>query len=464
MFRRFSVNFILFAITLDSFLICVSLFLATLIRPHLSILPFAREYPELILTPWIIYPVFVIIWIAINLVFSVYDSHKNFRLVDEITSLVLSTLLATVALAGTLYLSFREISRLLFILFILLGFFMMISWRIGLRIIRGSATQSKRNILIIGAGRNGQQFLSEVQKNPQFGLQVIGFIDEDKNANPNILGIFDETPSIIQKYNIDDVIIALPHLEQARISKLIENLKALPVKVWVIPDYFQFALHRPEIEQFGSIPMLDLRAPALSENQRLVKRAFDLLITIILLPLTLPIMGIISLAIRLESSGSVLFRQQRIGENGVIFEVLKFRSMISGAEDYRHLVEQYDDQGHLIHKPAIDPRITHVGKFLRRFSLDELPQLYNVLKGEMSLVGPRPELPFLVDMYEPWQRKRFAVPPGMTGWWQITGRSNKPMHLNTEDDLYYIQAYSLRLDIYILIMTVGKVLSGEGAF
>jgi len=341
---------------------------------------------------------------------------------------------------------------------------MMISWRIGLRIIRGSATQSKRNILIIGAGRNGQQFLSEVQKNPQFGLQVIGFIDEDKNANPNILGIFDETPSIIQKYNIDDVIIALPHLEQARISKLIENLKALPVKVWVIPDYFQFALHRPEIEQFGSIPMLDLRAPALSENQRLVKRAFDLLITIILLPLTLPIMGIISLAIRLESSGSVLFRQQRIGENGVIFEVLKFRSMISGAEDYRHLVEQYDDQGHLIHKPAIDPRITHVGKFLRRFSLDELPQLYNVLKGEMSLVGPRPELPFLVDMYEPWQRKRFAVPPGMTGWWQITGRSNKPMHLNTEDDLYYIQAYSLRLDIYILIMTVGKVLSGEGAF
>jgi len=464
MFRRFSVNFILFAIALDSILICISLFLATLIRPQLSLLPFAREYPELIPTPWMIYPIFAIIWIAINLIFSVYDSHKNFRLVDEITGLLLSTLLASVALAGTLYLSFREISRLLFISFILFAFLMMITWRMGIRIIQGSTTQTKRKILIIGAGKNGQQFLSEVQKNPQFGLQVIGFIDEDKNTYPNILGVFDETPSIIEELNIDDVIIALPHLEQVQISELIENLKAFPVKVWVIPDYFQLALHRPEIEQFGGIPMLDLRAPALSENQRLIKRAFDLLITIILLPLALPIMGLISLAIRLESSGSVLFRQQRIGENGVIFEVLKFRSMISGAETYRHSVEKYDDQGHLIHKPALDPRITHVGKFLRRFSLDELPQLFNVLKGEMSLVGPRPELPFLVDMYEPWQRKRFSVPPGMTGWWQITGRSNKPMHLNTEDDLYYIQSYSLRLDIYILIMTIGKVLSGEGAF
>jgi lipopolysaccharide/colanic/teichoic acid biosynthesis glycosyltransferase len=128
------------------------------------------------------------------------------------------------------------------------------------------------------------------------------------------------------------------------------------------------------------------------------------------------------------------------------------------------LVERIDEEGHLIHKSDQDPRVTHIGGFLRRTSLDELPQLFNVIKGDMSLVGPRPELPYLVEEYQLWQRKRFAMPPGMTGWWQISGRSDKPMHLNTEDDLYYVQHYSLLLDIYILIRTIPIVLSGSGAF
>jgi lipopolysaccharide/colanic/teichoic acid biosynthesis glycosyltransferase len=138
--------------------------------------------------------------------------------------------------------------------------------------------------------------------------------------------------------------------------------------------------------------------------------------------------------------------------------------MLPDAENLRHLVERVDEQGHLIHKSADDPRVTRVGHLLRRTSMDELPQFFNVLKGEMSLVGPRPELPYLVDRYEDWQRQRFAVPQGLTGWWQVSGRSDKPMHLNTEDDLYYVQHYSLLLDIYILIKTVPILLSGKGAF
>jgi len=142
----------------------------------------------------------------------------------------------------------------------------------------------------------------------------------------------------------------------------------------------------------------------------------------------------------------------------------KFRSMVPDAEKRQHEVLRYTEDGKVIHKVPDDPRVTRVGRFIRRTSLDELPQLINVLKGEMSLVGPRPELPWLVEQYEAWQRKRFAVPPGITGWWQISGRSERLMHLHTEDDLYYIQHYSPLLDLQILWKTIGVVLKRSGAY
>jgi len=172
----------------------------------------------------------------------------------------------------------------------------------------------------------------------------------------------------------------------------------------------------------------------------------------------------IALVIWLDDRGPILFRQQRAGENGRLFEIYKFRTMVRDAEKIRSLVETTDEQGNLIHKTKYDARVTRVGVFLRRFSLDELPQLFNILRGQMSLVGPRPELPYLVDQYQSWQRKRFAIPQGLTGWWQIHGRSDKPMHLHTEDDLYYVQNYSIWLDIQILTKTVWIVLRGKGAY
>jgi len=142
----------------------------------------------------------------------------------------------------------------------------------------------------------------------------------------------------------------------------------------------------------------------------------------------------------------------------------KFRSMVDGADRRQHEVLTTTKDGKIIHKQPDDPRVTKVGRWLRRTSLDELPQLFNVLKGDMSLVGPRPEMPWLVEKYEPWQWQRFAVPQGITGWWQINGRSDRPMHLHTEDDLYYIQNYSLLLDVKILLKTIGVVLRGKGAY
>ena len=236
------------------------------------------------------------------------------------------------------------------------------------------------------------------------------------------------------------------------------------MRIWVIPDTFEPALFKTRIDEFAGIPMLDLRAPGLTESQRLVKRSFDLIVTLLLSPLYLPLMGVIALLIQRDSPGPVLFRQRRAGENGRIFTLYKFRSMVENAEGLRHLVEQADAQGRRIHKSQHDPRVTRIGKTLRRTSLDELPQFFNVLRGEMSLVGPRPELPEVVAQYQPWQHKRFSVPPGMTGWWQIHGRSDRPLHLNTQDDLYYIDNYSIFLDISILLRTIAAVWRRKGAY
>jgi exopolysaccharide biosynthesis polyprenyl glycosylphosphotransferase len=470
MFRRFSVNFALFSIGLDALVICLALALSARLRPLLYFLPFAADYPLFIPLPALIYPIFAIEWVGILVLFSVYDPRRNLRGINEFASLTLGTILATVALAGTLYLSFREVSRLLFLSFIVMGYILMLGWRAAFRLtqhLRSDQSRARRRVLIIGAGNVGRELQKQIQANPQLGLTVAGFLDdspEKRAANPDILGTLSSAQSVVLERQIHDVVIALPQSAYKRINQLVVELHRLPVKVWVIPDYFRLALHKAAVEEFAGLPMLDLRAPALSEQQRLIKRAFDLLFTLLTLPVLLPLMGLIAIAIYLESPGPMIFRQPRVGENGRLFEMLKFRTMLPQAEALRHVVERVDEQGHLIHKTADDPRVTRVGRILRRTSLDELPQLFNVLKGEMSLVGPRPELPYLVERYELWQRQRFAVPQGITGWWQVNGRSNKPMHLNTEDDLYYVQNYSILLDIYILIKTIGVVAAGRGAF
>lgn len=194
------------------------------------------------------------------------------------------------------------------------------------------------------------------------------------------------------------------------------------------------------------------------------KRAFDLFVGGLALIPALPLMALAALMVYLEDGAPVIFRQKRVGKDGRLFEMFKIRTMVKNAEQLQIEVEKRDPDGNPIHKMKDDPRVTRVGRVLRRFSLDELPQLFNVLAGSMSLVGPRPEMPYLADKYEPWQRKRLDVLPGMTGWWQVRGRSDRPMHLHTEDDLYYIQNYSVWLDLQILLRTVWVVLSGRGSY
>lgn len=196
----------------------------------------------------------------------------------------------------------------------------------------------------------------------------------------------------------------------------------------------------------------------------MLKRTFDFAFGLAALVFTLPVIMLSALIVYLEDGFPVIFRQKRVGKDGQLFEMFKIRTMVKNAEQLREQVEKRDADGYLIHKVKDDPRVTRAGRLLRRFSLDELPQLFNVLNGTMSLVGPRPEIPYLVEMYEPWQHKRFEVLPGITGWWQVNNRSDKPMHLHIEDDLYYIQNYSIWLDIKIIFRTIWVVLSGKGAY
>jgi len=444
----------------------LSLSAATWIRPSLNQFEFAQVVPAAAeLIPWPVYPLFSLIWVGVLMIFSVYDGRKNIRAVDEFSSLMLGTILAGIASAGFLYLSFRDVSRMLFLVFGAVAFICLTVWRVIYRAalnIRGFEPD-RRRVVIVGAGTVGLQASKEFKAHEPFGLKMVGFVDDEVDR-PDVIGYIADVREVVRRENINDVVVALPRQAYQRVNQLVADLHDLPIRVWVIPDYFSMVTHKAVIQEVAGIPMLDIRAPALNEYQRMVKRVFDICITLLGLAPGIGLMALVAAAVKLEDGGPVLFRQERVGENGKIFKMLKFRSMVPGAERMQpdNIGEKHIQE--VDHKSPDDPRVTRVGRFIRRTSLDELPQLFNVLKGEMSLVGPRPELPALVEKYESWQRKRFSMPPGITGWWQVSGRSEKPMHLNTEDDLYYIQNYSVWMDLVILVKTVSVVLKGKGAY
>lgn len=456
---------------LDGLVAAGGLYLAVSVRPQLDdILRFTREVPGPVEINLALYPVFAVMWVLVLNLFSVYDGRKNFRLASELTNLTMGSLLAAVSMAGLLYFSFREISRALFGTYIVIAFCGMLLVRVVYRFVFSMNRQKGvqvRRVLIIGAGLVGQRIAEHIQQYTDLGLELAGFLDDDteKRKNPLVVGRLDDMRKIISNRNVKDVVLALPTWAFHRVNQLTTELHDLPVQVWVVPDYFALALNQARVEELAGIPMIDLRAPALNDYQRMVKRVFDILITLAVMPVAVPLMGLIALLIRLDTRGPIIFSQKRVGENGRLFNMLKFRSMVEGADQLHHLVEEVGPDGKILQdKTKTDPRVTRVGNFLRKTSLDELPQVFNVLRGEMSWVGPRPELPYLVEQYQPWQRRRFAVPQGITGWWQVNGRSDKPMHQNTEDDLYYVQNYSIWLDIVILLRTIWVVVRRKGAY
>ena len=470
MLRRFSVNFALFSMALDGLAVLASLWVAALFRPALNTLNWIAPIPIQVVIPAPLYALFPLIWVMIYSALSIYDGRKYLRAMDEFAALSLAMLIASVSAAGILYFSYRDTSRALFLVFILLVYLTCLVWRILARLYfrtQKLSSNNTRHVLVVGAGALGQKVKSQLIESELPDLSFAGFIDDHSEVLMNeslILGNASEIRDVLKKHAITDVVIALPHSAYHQMSDIVQKMEDIPVQVWVALGFFDLALYNTTIEDFAGIPMLDLRASAIDDYQRMMKRAFDVFFGTIALILALPLMALSALMVFLEDGFPILYRPKRVGENGRLFEMLKFRTMLKNAEQLQSQVEKRDADGNIIHKSKDDPRVTKAGRFLRRYSLDELPQFINVVRGDMSLVGPRPEMPYLVEKYQPWQRKRFAIPPGITGWWQVNGRSDKPMHLHTEDDLYYIQNYSIFLDIQILIKTVWVVLIGKGSY
>jgi exopolysaccharide biosynthesis polyprenyl glycosylphosphotransferase len=455
---------------LDGLMVSSSLWLAAAIRPVLSRFSFIETIKPPVAVPLTLYIIFPIIWILIYSLLSIYDGRRYLRAVDEFSALSMAMAVASISAAGILYFSYRQVSRVLFLVFALLVYLLCIEWRVLARLyfkLQKTSPDRLRRVLVVGIGPLGQNVCARITGAAVENLSMVGFVDdgfEGQESNPLLLGGREAIRHVISDRHVTDVVVALPHSAYDQMSDIVQRLEDLPVQVWVALGFFDLALYKTAIEDFAGIPMLDLRASAIDDYQRLVKRAFDITLGLIAVTLTLPLMILSILMILLDDGRPILFRQKRAGENCRVFDMLKFRTMYRNAEQLRSLVERTDGEGNLIHKTRDDPRVTRIGRYLRRFSLDELPQFFNVVRGEMSLVGPRPELTYLVEKYQPWQRKRFAVPPGMTGWWQVSGRSDKPMHLHTEEDLYYIQNYSIWLDVQIIVRTLWIVLIGKGSY
>lgn len=476
MLKRFSTNFMVVLFLSDVVIAVASLAIAMSLR-------FALPIGQQILLDWVprwfyvptapLYLTVGVMWGLSFLLGSVYTPRKVIFWFDEFQRIFTSHTVAALSLAGLLYLAKKELPRLTYVYFYVVALALFIAYRVAIRAwyrLHRNARNDTTRVLIVGAGKVGCDVVSQMRKQHWSSMDLIGFLDDDREKLGQrilglvVLGRVDEALTVIKRHQVDEVIIALPLHAHGRLANLVAGLNQLPIRLHVVPDYFDLAFHSATIESVGGIPLIGLRDPAIDGFQRFVKRLTDIILSVFGIICLSPLLLAVAAAIKLEDRGPIFYRAERVGENGRLFQMFKFRSMLVNADKMQSLVNQADAQGHIVHKRVGDPRITRVGQVIRRTSIDELPQLFNVLKGEMSLVGPRPELPWLVEEYEPWQRKRFAVPQGITGWWQINGRSDNLMHLHTEQDLYYIRHYSWWLDIQILWRTLAVVFRGKGAY
>lgn len=326
------------------------------------------------------------------------------------------------------------------------------------------------HVVVVGAGEVGRAVIRQMLARPELGYRIVGFLDDDPVKGSSDLGRlkglgplsnFDD---VLAAEHVDEVIIALPWADQRKIMRLVHACERVAIPVRIVPDLFQLSLSRVDVANLGGIPLIGIKEANISRSGRLVKRALDLTLSSFGLLLTAPLFLLIAVLIRLDSAGPVLFRQTRVGEGGRPFKIYKFRSMRSGAENEQVALLQLNEATGPLFKIKDDPRLTRVGRWLRRTSLDELPNLLNVIRGEMSLVGPRPGLPSEVERYDSWQRARLDIAPGMSGLWQVSGRSELSFDEMCMLDIYYIENWSLAMDLSILARTVPRVLTGDGAY
>src|ERR1044072_6225924 len=332
------------------------------------------------------------------------------------------------------------------------------------------APELRQRTLILGSGVVAGQVVKKLENNVQFGLVPVGMVDDDVHTigTPDLpwLGRFNDLDTIIEKQQIDRVIIAFSRASHEQLLESIRACRDAGVAIDVVPRLLEFLDGVRALDQVGGLPVLSIGAAHLTSVSMAAKRALDVVGSLCAIALLSPLMIAIAIAIKLESRGPIFFRQPRAGRGRSSFHLVKFRSMYVDADKRKAEVAALNEAGDgVMFKIREDPRVTRVGRFLRRYSLDELPQLFNVLKGEMSLVGPRPLIfPETDALEEHWHMRRLELRPGLTGPWQIYGRSQSPFQEMVRFDYQYVAGWSLARDIEILFATLPAVLSGRGAY
>lgn len=394
-----------------------------------------------------------------------YRSVPVNSIIDEALIAIKAALFATLLLVTFLYVDgSSRISPLALIATMSLG----ACWLLLMRELRSvdlarglEAGRGMRNALIVGTGRMAQKLAKEIESRRRLGYLVQGFLDDHRNGDPRVIGTFDELPMIVRSHFIDDVFVTLP-VQPRLMERLVLEASKYKVNVKVVPEFFEiFGAHAP-IEYTGDFPVIAVHSERKPHLQLRIKRAIDVIASAIGVVLIAPILCLIACMVMIDSPGPVFYRSERVGHKGRVFHCWKFRTMVSNAESLLESLMHLNEREQILFKVSNDPRLTRIGRFLRRYSLDELPQLFNVLVGEMSLVGPRPPTVREYNMYQLEHLRRLEVVPGMTGLWQVSGRTEPSFDTYLKYDLEYVEKWSLWLDLHILVKTVPTVLSGTG--
>ncbi len=326
--------------------------------------------------------------------------------------------------------------------------------------------------IIIGIGENSKRIEDSLEKYSLEDDRILGYVEDEERIKDNkkyardfhILGNLKDIRNIIFKYRIQRVIISGPEYKYFELLDILERLKGLDISVLVFPGFFEFSIKRMNMREIAGIPLMQVTNIGFFGINLFLKNVIDYVLGIIIFIFFIPVYLIVGAAIKLDSPGPVFYQQERYTKDSKTFYMYKFRSMYIDADKRLKELQEYNEADGPIFKIKRDPRITRVGRLIRRFSIDELPQIINVLKGELSLVGPRPPLPEEVQQYEDWQRKRLNVKQGITGLWQTSGRSELSFEEMARLDLYYIQNWSIEMDIKIILKTIPTVLFGKGAY
>jgi exopolysaccharide biosynthesis polyprenyl glycosylphosphotransferase len=433
--------------------------------PSLPLFPFSMHLNLL----WGVF----LIWSILFYLVGLYRDWRGEGFWKETWGVFKAIFISSLILGFTVFaLKYQFVSRIFILSFALFDLFFIIAARTLLRrliLFSNKKIKRFRIILIVGTEERAVSLAQNIEKHKDLGLQILGFlstgdasVSQKLNGHP-VLGLAKDLPQLLEREVVDEVIFAISQEELKRMEDLFLLCEERGITARLAINFFPHVIAKTHLEELDGVPLLTFTTTPKNELLLFLRRVFDFLGSLILLLILSPVFLLIALAIRLDSAGPAVYRQIRCGLNGRKFVLYKFRSMVQGAEVQKDELAPYNIMDGPVFKMKNDPRVTRVGQFLRKTSLDELPQLINVLRGEMSFVGPRPLPAEEVENIKGWQRRRLSMKPGITGLWQVSGRNRIDFDQWMKLDLEYIDHWSLGLDFKILLRTILAVLLGKGA-